>query len=349
METTEKHTARWLLIASIICIGLAVLIYLPLLVPAVVVIIWLKFRGPLAMLPYFIYLGITYLIGQVFSLVLSSFGISADNFAVFFIILFVCLTFPPTIVSVLSHRSGRRMYECVLQTILASFFGVGAFVAVVYIYTEQSLTTLMINALTQMINSDSALLDNSYAQAMAISNIISGTTAAASTATEAQKIAFMTDAFTQTLPTILGSLVVSFGLLTGFFSYYLPYLFLKNKDIKLTPCPAFKDLRIPKPEWIILIVVYLAASVVTMTNAASLQIVALILRSAISMVFTIQGLAFLVFLFKSKRISTFFFVGLIVIGFLFDVLFWLGLLESVLNMRLRIKLAENGGGEGFGE
>jgi uncharacterized protein YybS (DUF2232 family) len=281
--------------------------------------------------------------------VLSSLGIAAPNFAIFFTILFVCLTFPSAIVSVLSHRSGRRMYESVLQTILASFFGVGAFVALVYLFTEQSLTTLLLNAITQIINSDSTLLDSSYAQAITFSNLISGTSAVATTATEAQKIAYLTEAFSRSLPTILGSFVVSFGLLSGFFSYYLPYLFLRNKNVALTPSPAFKDLRIPKPEWIILIIVYLASSLVTMTNATSLQIVAIILRSVISIVFTIQGLAFLAFLFKTKRISTFFFVCLIIVGLLFDVLFWLGLLESVLNMRLRIKIAESGGGEGFRE
>ena len=345
MEVSEKHNFIWLVVASTICAGLAVLVYFPFLLPAVIVIVWLKFRGSMAMVPYFIYLGISYLFSTVFSSSIAALGFDVPSLPVLLTVLFVCLTFPAAIISVLMHRSGRRMYESVLWTILASLCGVGAFVALVYIYTEQNLTILLLNALTQVLNTHSDFLSAYYDWTINFTQILSGTTATNISTTDAQKITYLTELASESLPVFLGIVTVSFSLLSGLFSYYLPYLFLKNKNVKLTPCPAFKDLRVPNPERVILIVVFLAASLVSMTNAYPLQIVASVLRAGVVLVFMVQGLSFLTYLFKNKRIGTGFFVFLIIVGFVFRVMFWLGLFEAVMNMRMRMDMLMKGGGE----
>lgn len=344
MDVTAKHTFSWLVVASAICAGLGVLVYLPFLVPAVVVIIWLKFRGAFAMVPYFIYLGVTFLLGYIYSSVLTSVGLSVSGFPVLYTVLFVCLTFPAAIVSVLMHRSGKRMYDSVLWTTLASFFGVGIFIALVYVYTEQSITDILLNALSHVLNTNADFMNLNYAMITRINQALGSAAAGAST-TDIQKITYITELYNEALPIYLSTIMISFGLLSGLISYYLPFLFLRNKEVKLTPCPAFKDLRVPNPERIILIVVFLAATFINMAGAYNLQVLASVMRSAVTLVFTVQGLAFLTYLYKGKRIGLVFYIFLIIIGFLFNVIFWLGILESVMKMRSRIDLLEKSGGE----
>lgn len=345
MEVTEKHTARWLIIASIICAGLAVFLYFPFLIPAVTVIIWLKFRGAFAMVPYFVYLGVTYLMSLGFSFALSTLGFSVQGFSLLFTVLFICFTFPPTIISVLAHRSGRRMYESVLQTTTASFFGVAAFIAIIYVFTDQSVTNLLLGALEHVLNTNPNFLDSNYSLLTLLNEYINGTASVGVSSTDAQKIAYILDYYSEVLPVYLGTMMVSFSLLSGLLSYYLPYLFLKNKDVKLTPCPAFKDLSVPNPERIVLIVAFLVVSFVSLSSTSNVQVIASVVRSAIVLIFTVQGIAFLFYLFKAKRIGLAFLIILLAVGFFLSVLFWFGLFESMMKMRKRIDMLQNGGGE----
>ena len=175
MEATNKHTFKWLTLASVISAGLAVLLYFPFLIPALTVIIWLKFRGAFAMIPYFVYLAVTYFVGVSFYFAMAALNMSAQGFPVLFLVLFVCLTFPSAIVSVMAHRSGKRMYESVLQTTLVSFFGAAAFVALVYVYTDQNITTLILNALTQLFTNNTDILHSYFSQMSSFSSLFAET------------------------------------------------------------------------------------------------------------------------------------------------------------------------------
>ncbi|MEX1307958.1 MAG: DUF2232 domain-containing protein [Eubacteriales bacterium] len=345
MDVKEKHTARWLIIASAICAGLALFLYFPFLIPVITVIIWLKFRGSFAMVPYIVYLGVTYMMGLAFSLSLASLGFSTQGFPLLFTVLFICLTFPPTIVSVLAHRSGRRMYESVLQTTMASFFGIAAFVALIYVLTDQSITNFLLSAIEQVLNTNQDFVDFNYSLLTWLNQNILGATSVGVSTTDAQRISYIFEYYNEVLPLYLGNMMVSFALLSGLLSYYLPYLFLKNKDVKLTPSPAFKDLTIPNPERIILVIAFLAVSLVSMNSAYNIQVIARIVRSAIILVFSIQGISFLFYLYKAKRIGLAFLIILLTMGLAFTVLFWFGLFESMMKMRKRIDMMQNGGGE----
>jgi len=344
METSKKHPFRWVLIASLVTMGLAVLVYFPYLVPAVLAIVWLKFRGTHAIVPYVVYLAFSYLVAIVISAMVTSYGVAAQHLSLWLLLLVVCLTLPPTIASVLSHRAGRRLYESVLWTILASFFGVGAFMAAVYLYTGQNLTTLLVEALTNAMKSNPDFLHLNYDVTTRLMQMVSGAPLENLSNTDAQKLTYLSDIINEVAPAYLGNLMVSFSLLSGFLSVYLPFVFLKNKDVKIAKCPDFKNLRIPKPEWIILIVLFLVTSFSGFTKAYNFQVVANVLRSAITLVFTVQGLVFLTYLFKSKRVGVFGFIMTIILGLMLNMMFWLGLFESLMDIRTKVEAQQNNGG-----
>ena len=162
--------------------------------------------------------------------------------------------------------------------------------------------------------------------------------------TDAEKISYLIDIANESLPIYLGTAIVSFGLLNGFLSYYLPYLFLRNKEVKLTPSPAFKDLRVPRPEWIILVIAFLVVTFAAASSNYNIVVLSSVMRSAIMLVFTVQGLSFLTYLYKEKRFGIVFFVFAIIIGSLLNVLFWLGLFEATMRLRTRIDMMKNDGG-----
>ena len=341
METTNKDSFKWILIATaIMAFTTVVMAFFPqaiLLVPVTVTIVWLKWRGVHALIPLAVFLAGVYFLYFAFGLAISGQASVAHNAAIALTVLAVCLTLPVTLLAVIVHRGKMRMYDGVIRTILGALAGVAAAVAFTYVYFSQSVPDLLIDLIRQVLTQFPAETELFYTLLTQANSAVQGIDVANKAATLTDQVTYIVQLFEEALPISLGSTALSYAIFGGFVTYYVPHMFLKNKGVDLVKTPAFKDLRIPRPEWFVLLVLYILTALFRSTDNYQLAMVVGIVQPALRLVFTVQGVAFLIFLHKSKRISLGFAIGFIAVGVLIGITFWLGLFESGFNLRARMK------------
>lgn len=134
-------------------------------------------------------------------------------------------------------------------------------------------------------------------------------------------------------------LILVYSLIIGHLSYIVPRFAAKKRDIEVASIPSFSDYALPKRFWVGTFVLCIAAYVGAQEGWSSFDILYSTLYNTFILVFMVQGLSFLDYIYKMRKISTGARVALhILTAFVFvGVLAIVGLMENVLNMRKRIQ------------
>jgi len=142
--------------------------------------------------------------------------------------------------------------------------------------------------------------------------------------------------FEEALPITIPIGILIFSLINGFASFYFSHKALRKRGADIIKVDRFEDLAVPRVAAIALGLMLLASFVLSEFEVSLFNNVFAALMAVFVLVFSIQGYAFLIYFYKSKRLSLFLCVVLIVVGTLIGIIFWLGFFETFFRFRKRI-------------
>ncbi len=334
METQSNHTFKWILISALICVVIAVFgisaLVLIMLVPLIITIVWVQKGFVPAIIPYLISVfAALYLLGYTYAL------------------LFILMTFPAAVAAPLLLKQKKRMYDSVLIISFVTVIGCLFFTAclsfltgkniVIYI-TEQFDAFLKLNDWwTQVLylfqNNLAALSEFAQTQSMP---------AAYADVTLVQMRDSLTTMFGEVLPILIPSVIILYSLSCGFVTFYGAHSWLKKHGTELVPAAQFRDLRVPRTATFALGIMVLASVVLGGFGLGIFNNISTVLMSVLVLIFSVQGSALFVFLYKTKRIKIGACIALIIFGLLLNALVWIGFFEGLFRIRERINLDDAG-------
>ena len=334
MEVQDKHQFKWILISSLICAAIAIIgFFLPvalILIPLVVAIVWVKQGIIPAVIPYLIF-------------ALLAFFLFGELFA----ILFVLISLPASIAAPILLKQKRRLYESVLITSFATVIGCLLFTAYVSFLTGENVISYILNQLSAYLD-----LDNYITQALYLSlidiralsefTLTLSVPAAYADVTLVQMKGTIINAVGELLPVLIPSIIMTFSLACGFISFYGAHAWLKKHDTELVPVAKFCDLRVPRTASFALGIMVLVSILLRAFGLEIFSNISAVLMAVFVLIFSVQGCALFVFLYKTKRIKLFGCIMLILFGLLFNALVWIGFFEALFRIRERINMTDAG-------
>jgi len=335
MELTENKYFKWIVLATIICVASSVfssiIPFLVIIVTITIAVLWIK-KGPFSTIaPYLI---------SVFS-VLFLYG-------TMFTLLFVLVTLPTSIALSLFIKQKKRMFDSVLLLTFLTALGSMIFISLISMMLGQNIITYLGQQFKLFLSLDNNITYMLYLSIHDQAGFLSfaqtgGLPENLSNVSITQIQSSVVNEVEQLLPVVIPSAVVLFSFLNGFFSFYISNKWLKKHNTDVVPVAMFKDLRIPRKASFALsitiigfyILGYLGYSL--FINAFSVLLVLFIL------IYSIQGCALFIFLYKSGQVQLVVSIFLIILGILLNIMFWVGLLEGMFRVRERITQSNSGG------
>ena len=234
-------------------------------------------------------------------------------------------------------------YESLMVCTAAWVLALGAAIGFVYYQTGSDPITAATAFIEAKINEGGVFTETLYLMMRSMSMVLGGAAdASALQATMPEMISYLlqadvigniNSAVSAYLPMLAMDLVVIGALL----SYVIPRALVKAGGKAVAPIPSFAMFKLPKKVSWYFIGMFLLALIPDLVGLESLAMAALLLRSALTMVFMIQGMSLVYWLFlKATRRKGLSVLLLILAVLLFSGVFtWVGLIEQVFRVRER--------------
>lgn len=179
------------------------------------------------------------------------------------------------------------------------------------------------------------------------SDLMSGgvTQAALDAASSADAIAFLSNTYYEILNMSLVSMIGGYALLMGLLGYLIPRGVLKRRKADVIAVPPFSEYALPDRFWLAFLASYLFAAIGGGFGWPGFDILQITVYALYALVLTVQGLAFLDYVYKKRNMSTGARValhGLAVVISSFaalvgSMLLWVGLFENIMKLRKRME------------
>lgn len=188
---------------------------------------------------------------------------------------------------------------------------------------------------------------NAYYQMIRYRDLVAGavTQAALDAATRADAIAFIINQFREMLNVALVSLIGTYALLMGLLGYLIPRAVLKRRKADVAPVPPFSEYALPDRFWLAFILSYLFALIGQSFGWPGFDILEVTVYALYGLVLTVQGLAFLDYMYKRRNMRkgarvTLHVLALVIstmISLVGSLLMWVGLFENIAKLRKRLE------------
>ena len=152
----------------------------------------------------------------------------------------------------------------------------------------------------------------------------------------------LTIMLSEMLAVLIPSFIVTYSLACGFVSFYGAHAWLKKRGTELVPAAQFRDLRVPRTATFALGIMVLVSILLRSFGLEIFSNISAVLMSVLVLIFSVQGSALFVFLYKTKRIKIGACIALITFGLLLNALVWIGFFEGLFRIRERINLDDAG-------
>jgi len=232
-----------------------------------------------------------------------------------------------------------RMRHSVMIISSASLAGISASFGVLWIFTGLGPIDYTISRLADYLGTQSDGLVSVVYQYTRVLDMMTGAiTQEAVLSTPASKaIPIIMEQLKDVLNVNLVNTVLTFALLMGLLIFVIVRMFVKRKR-KVVPVPSFSALSLPPRLWLAYLVSYIFALMGASDGWPSFEIVAITISGVYGLLFIVQALSFLDYLYKRRKMQTAVRVLLHVVIALFigNLLVWVGLFENMAGLRKRL-------------
>lgn len=248
---------------------------------------------------------------------------------------------PVAFITAYAIRGKKRFRDSIMASAAAALAGIALAIGALQLFTGMS----FIDFAVAYIGDTLKLFDDAYIQSLyqtvRYADILSGAiTQAAVTATPAaEAITTMQDIFRQWLNLVFVGDIIIYALVGGYLYYVIPRAIAKKRKMQVAAIPAFSDYTLPKRFWLAYIVSYLFAAIGASYGWPSFDILELTIYNVYAVIFIVQGLCLLDFLYKTRKVGPGVRIVLHVLAtmILSGLLVWVGLFENIVGMRKRMK------------
>ena len=234
----------------------------------------------------------------------------------------------------------KRFRDSAIVSSAAALVGALLAIGMLQLFTGMSVIDFFVghvgNTLSAMDDTDVKVFYQTVRYADIITGAVRQDVVEATSAVQA--IVIILDMLRETLNQILITVIVVYSLLAGFLYYIIPRAAAKSQKIDVISIPAFSEYELPNKFWLAYIISNLFATIGASYGWQSFDVLEVTIYYAYAVILVAQGLSFLDFLYKTRRMRP----GVRVILHIFatlilsGILVWIGLFENVLGMRKRI-------------
>lgn len=254
--------------------------------------------------------------------------------------LFAAAFLPIVFAAAFVIRQKKRFRYSVLISCASALAGVAATIGMLQLFTGLS----VVDYAVENIGSTLAMLDDIYVKSfyetIRAVDLVSGaiTQAAIDTTSPAKAIIIIQDTIRESLNLNLVNMIMIYSLIAGFLYYIIPRAIIKKRKAQVIEIPPFSRWALPKRFWLAYIISYLFAIIGASYAWPSFEILEITIYNVYAFIFMAQGLSFLDYLYKTRKMSTgiriiLHITAAIVLG---GILVWVGLFENAADMRKRM-------------
>jgi len=253
----------------------------------------------------------------------------------------VCVPF--AITAGYAFRKKLRLRHSVMASGAAALAGVLLGVGALWLMTGQMPVDFFSNQLQSSFSglSDAEVL--SLYQLVRIPDLLTGalTQAALDSASRADAVTYLVGQFREALNYHLVGLIGCYSLLIGLVGYLIPRALRKKLGDDVVAIPPFAEFSLPRRFWLAFALSYLFAIIGSSYGWPGFAILEVTVLSIYGLALSVQGLAFLDFLYQRNKMGktarvVLHVLVLIISSMMGNLLMWLGLIENIANLRVRI-------------
>jgi len=240
-------------------------------------------------------------------------------------------------------RKKLRLRHSVIASGAAALAGVLLGVGALWLMTGQLPVDFFANQQERFLSNLSDFEVLGYYQLVRIPDLLRGavTQAALDSASRADAIAYLVSVSREALNYSLVGMIGCYALLMGLAGYLIPRALRKKLGGDVTAIPPFADFSLPRRFWLAFALSYLFAITGESLNWPGFAILEVTVLSIYGLVLSVQGLAFLDFLYRRYKMGkaarvVLHAIALIISPVLGSLLMWLGLFENIANLRVRM-------------
>ena len=338
MDKTKNEDYKSVLISSLIAIALlAALLGLPAIKSLDFLILAMLVLPPLFA---FTVASGGYVLGALAMALCLAAGYALDN-RLAVILAVVCVPF--AFAAGYAVRARLRLRHSVMASGAAALIGVLLGVGVLWLMTGQMPVDFFANQLEGSFSglSDAEVL--SLYQLVRIPDLFTGavTQAALDSASRADAVTYLVGLFREALNYHLVGMIGCYSLLMGLAGYLIPCALRKKMGDDVVAIPSFAEFSLPRRFWLAFALSYLFAIIGSSYGWPGFAILEVTVLSIYGLVLSVQGLAFLDFLYQRNKMGkgvrvVLHALGLIISSMLGNLLMWLGFFENIANLRVRM-------------
>ncbi len=244
-------------------------------------------------------------------------------------------------------RKKLRFRHGVMAACGASLAGTGLAVGVLWLLTGMLPLDYAVNAAGSSFSLFSDAQINSMYQLFRSADVVRGavTQAALDSTVRGDAIAYMLNIYKEYLNIELVGMLGSYALLMGLVGYLVPRAAMKRAKLETAHVPPFSEFALPDRFWLAFLASYAAALFGMGMGWRGFDILANTLFALYALVLSVQGLAFLDYIYKKRKMGRASRLALhflaVVIGSLASMsgslLMWIGLFENASKLRKRME------------
>ncbi len=251
------------------------------------------------------------------------------------------LFLPPALAAGYMIRSHTRFFNSVLIVSGASLFGIVLGAGLVWLLTKLSpaehITNVIVGSISQLNEESIKTFYSLFRNADIISGAITQSAVDATLPSEALET--IRNMLSESINTLMVSFMAIFALLTGLLCVVLPISRAKKYGVAIYNMPPFSEFYLPKLFWLAFFVSYAAALIGEGSGFKGFDILGITIFNVYTFVFMVQGLSFLDYIYKKRKMGApsrvlLHFITTFMASF---VLMIIGIIDNMSNLRKRFK------------
>lgn len=252
---------------------------------------------------------------------------------------FAAIALPAAATAAYVVRKKIRLFNSVLLTSGATLAGIAMVVGVIWLFTRLSVLDFAVNRLGGWLSQWNDDEINAFYQLVRSMDIFTGaiTQEAVLATPSGEAIAVMQEMFHDWLNEALVSAMLIYSMLTGLLIYLITRSAAKRHGTEVCAVPNFGDYALPRWFWVGCVGSYLFSLIGENFGWPSFDLVINTISVVYIVVFIIQGLSFLDYIYRKRNFSpvmrrVLHALALLIIS---GLLMWVGLFENVIGIRKR--------------
>ncbi len=244
-------------------------------------------------------------------------------------------------------RKKVRFRYSVIAASGAALAGTGLAIGVLWLMTGEMPVDFYIGRMDSIISSMSDAMVRDWYQLMRTTDLVTGavTQTALDATGRSDAITYLLSQFREYINMGLVGMLGIYALLMGLVGYLIPHGVMKRRRLDVAAVPPFSEYALPNRFWLAFLLSYLFAAIGAGFGWRGFDILEVTVYTLYALILTVQGLAFLDYMYKRRNMGIAARIVLHVLAPLISVLasmvgsvlMWVGMIENMANLRKRME------------